>query len=220
MMGGVWHYSAACLVAALIVSKARRTRSSKPGLFGSKGVNISLDTPVSCAARKNFFLEIKNLAAASGLPKSTTSTAQADSYSVHSGLISSGISDGSSGLAGIGAALSMVGLPHGNHAKSFRPDNIYHDVQSTAYESSDSKSLFSVIFPIIYKYLSGRPVDFRCRLKRNRAIPHRSFRFVRIPIILVRHHGPSPLFRITLVQSLRLVRRDSYARTFRSLTHA
>lgn len=158
-MGIVWSYSAACLAASAIMPNTFATRSAKPGLLGRKPVSISLGMPFNCASLKRRVLPLRNRAAATGPSKSATLTAHADSYSVHSGLIPSGFSDGSSCLVCICKLFPAVGLTQRYNAQSVTTQNKYQNMEPVTNHSARHESLLAIVNALIGKGLGRDPVE-------------------------------------------------------------
>ncbi len=167
-MGGVWGYSAAWRAVLAIESKASATRSANPGLLGRKPVNISLGMPFDCASLNNRVRPLRNRAASIGPPKSATFTAQAVSYSVHSGLRSSGFSDGSSRFVCIGVLFPAVGLSKRYNAQFVFSQNKYQNVKPFTNHTARHKTLFAIFRALVSKCLCGSPIE-SCRICKVQA---------------------------------------------------
>lgn len=135
------------------------TRASNPGLSGAKGVNISLAIPAASAARKIRLRRIRNCDAATGSPKSATSTAHALSYAAHSGDSVSGVSVGRVSLLGISLAFPCVGSSQRYNAQPIIPQNINENVQPPVQQPARDETFFGVVVPVVQKDLSGLPVE-------------------------------------------------------------
>ncbi|TQM92928.1 hypothetical protein BD293_1550 [Roseinatronobacter monicus] len=139
--------------------KARFTRASNPGLFGSKGVSISLVIPAASAARKMRLRRIKNCDAANGSPKSATSIAQALSYAAHSGDNASGVSSGSGTFLGISLTLARVGSSQRYNTQPVITQNINKNGQSSVKHATGNETLFGIVLTVIKKNLRALPVE-------------------------------------------------------------
>ncbi len=135
------------------------TRASNPGLFGAKGVSMSLDMPAACAARKIRFRRIRNCDAANGSPKSATSIAQALSYAAHSGDNASGVSSGSVTFLGISLTLARVCSSKRYNTQPVITQNINKNVQSPIKHSAGNETLFGIVLTVIKENLRALPVE-------------------------------------------------------------
>ncbi|GEM_PF-6281512 len=135
------------------------TRASNPGLFGAKGVSMSLDMPAACAARKMRFRRIRNCDAANGSPKSATSIAQALSYAAHSGDNASGVSSGSVTFLGISLTLARVCSSKRYNTQPVITQNINKNVQSPIKHSAGNETLFGIVLTVIKENLRALPVE-------------------------------------------------------------
>ena len=167
-MGMAWGYSAAWRAVVAMMSNASATRSANPGLLGRKPVNISFGMPFECASLNNRVRLLRKRAAATGLSKSATSTAQAVSYSVHSGLRSSGFSDGSSRFVCIGNLFPAVGLAKKYNAQFVFSQNKYQNVEPFANHTSRHETRFAIVRALVSKSLSGSPIE-SCRIRKVQA---------------------------------------------------
>ena len=135
------------------------TRASNPGLFGAKGVSMSLDMPAACAARKIRFRRIRNCDAANGSPKSATSIAQALSYAAHSGDNASGVSFRLGAFLGISFAFSGVGSSQGYNPQPIISQNINEDVKLAIQKAARDESFFGIVLAVVKKHLCTGPVE-------------------------------------------------------------
>ena len=198
----------------MIDSKAWKTRCSNPGLLGSNGVSISFDTPDLWAARKNCLRRTRNLDASKSDGKSATSTAHASSYSVHSGLRSLGSLVCGSGKSTIFSLFSAVCLAQGNDAHLVTSHNIDKHMQSIANHPAQDESVLAIIKSLVGRRYCCAQVNVdglrEWQSTRGRVLLGLFF----IPLEITCQRPTPSLVRITVTQTMRVVRRVSHARTF------
>lgn len=158
-------YSAAQPMLRFNAVKASRALSSKPGLFGSNGFSRFFGKPAACDARNISLRRSRNRAASSGLAKSDTSTAHRLSYSSHSGLSSSGVSERSSCLFDISHTLSSVCFPKRYNAHPVTSQNKYYEKKPVANQTSGLDTVLSVVVSFINGHLSTVPREVVNQLK-------------------------------------------------------
>lgn len=182
-------YSAAIPATEAICRKAASTRASKPGLFGAKGVSISLEIPAASAARKMRSRRSRNCDAATGSPKSATLTAHALFSSVHSGDRSSGVSSKVFFRCGILLAFSRVGSSQRYNSQAIISQNINEDVKPPIEKSARYEARFSIIVTTIKIIFGGRPIESGSISEMQPARSEVQRGFFLVPFKLPRHQS-------------------------------
>ena len=171
------------------------TRASNPGLFGAKGVSMSLDMPAACAARKIRFRRIRNCDAANGSPKSATSIAQALSYAAHSGDSVSGVSFRLGAFLGISFAFSGVGSSQGYNPQPIISQNINEDVKLAIQKAARDESFFGIVLAVVKKHLCTGPVEAG-RIGKMQATLREVLRGFRLVPFKIPRHSTAPVTKL------------------------